>query len=425
MLNNVKKFVYFDRAILTCLCLLFFCLPFAKAGVSVFVSLAIFLWMLKRALGYRADSFKRMLPWTELNKALGLLFVVNILSLIFSANFELSMRGLIHKELKFILIYFMLVEVINSKARLRSVLITIIASAALIIADAGVQYFRGVDFLRGYYGARLSASFSAANLFAGWLITITPLFFGLLVISKKKNRIIKALLLALFIMLLICLIMTYSRGGWLGFFIGFSLMLGYSFKKLSQKTKLSCLLICVILFISFLILPQSLKNKMAAIGDIDLKYTMTLNERIKLTLNQDNVNDFPVRFNLWKESIGIIKDYPLVGSGLNTYSTVVKDYKIFDQGGMYSHNSFLQKAAETGLLGLFAFLWVLFIFFKTCMLQVIQKNDFLTLGLMSGLLAFLIHAFFDTHLYSLQLVVLFWYMLGLTMAVIKIKKVSL
>jgi len=32
-----------------------------------------------------------------------------------------------------------------------------------------------------------------------------------------------------------------------------------------------------------------------------------------------------------------------------------------------------------------------------------------------------VHAFFDNHLYALQLVVLFWFMLGLTVAVIKME----
>jgi len=111
----------------------------------------------------------------------------------------------------------------------------------------------------------------------------------------------------------------------------------------------------------------------------------------------------------------------LTGCGLNTYSEVAKNYKSFEGGGIYPHNSYLQKAAEIGLLGIFAFIGILFIFFKTALRYLNQKRDFLVLGLLSGILAFLVHAFFDTHLYSLQLVVLFWYMLGLTIAVIKFK----
>jgi O-antigen ligase len=125
---------------------------------------------------------------------------------------------------------------------------------------------------------------------------------------------------------------------------------------------------------------------------------------------------------LWKESLKIIRDYPLIGCGLNTYSIVAKKYRSFNGGGVYPHNSYLQKGAETGLLGLFAFLLVLFSFFRMGLRYFDKSKNYLALGFLSAILSFLVHAFFDTHLYSLQLVVLFWYMLGLTVAVVKIEE---
>jgi len=128
----------------------------------------------------------------------------------------------------------------------------------------------------------------------------------------------------------------------------------------------------------------------------------------------------PVRFGLWKESLRIIRDYNYLGCGLNTYSIVARNYKSFEGGGIYPHNSYLQMTAETGLPGLLSFLFIIFVFFIKGLIYSRQKKDFLVLGMLGGILAFLIHAFFDNHLYSLQLVVLFWYMLGLTVAVMKL-----
>ena len=71
------------------------------------------------------------------------------------------------------------------------------------------------------------------------------------------------------------------------------------------------------------------------------------------------------RIVLWKEAIAIIKDHPFLGCGLNTYSIVAPKYKIAEGGGIYPHNSYLQMAAETGLLGLGAFLWIIIILFRT------------------------------------------------------------
>jgi len=420
MLNKVKIFLYFDRAIITCLCFSIFCLPFTKAGVESFVWPAIFIWILKRALGYRAQGLIRMFPKTELNKALGIFMLINAVSMIFSAGFVLSWVGFFGKELKFIAIYFMLVEVINSRERLRNVLIVIVASAVLIIADAGVQYFRGADFLRGYGWARLRASFATASGFSGWIVVIIPLFLGMLTAGKAIGRSLKALLSILIVLLLVCLMMTYARGGWLGFVIGISLMAGYVFKNLTLKVKLLCSSVVIGLLAIFLIFPQPIKAKVTAIGRITIKSNETINARVKSTLKTKE-GSTPMRFYLWKESLRIIRDYPLTGCGLNTYSIVAKYYKSFEGGGGYPHNSYLQMAAETGIPGLISFIWILIELFKAGFMALAKRKNPLLLGLLSGILAFLVQAFFDTHLYSLQLVILFWFVMGLTMAVIKIE----
>jgi putative inorganic carbon (hco3(-)) transporter len=422
MLTKDKIFLYCDNAIFTLLCFSIFCLPFARAGVETFTWTAIFIWIFKRILGYRADSLWGILPKTELNKALGLFIAVNVLSVIFTTNYKLSLRGFFGKELKFLAIYFMLVEVINSKKRLKIVLTTIIASAVLIVTDAGVQYYRGVDFIRGYEWARSTACFISANGFAGWLVVMVPLFLGCLISDKLFGKKFKVLLLALIIMLPICLLMTYARGAWLGFIIVIFAMAGYITKSFSLKTKIILSAVVIILAI-FLFYSQTIRDKAKSIGSFRIRpgaiSGKTINERIKSVVDlKQSANS--IRIKLWKESLRITRDYPLTGCGLNTYSIVARRYKSFEGGGIYPHNSYFQMSAETGLLGLFAFLWVLFNFFRIGMLYLKQRKDYLVLGLLSGILAFLVHAFFDTHLYSLQLIVLFWYMLGLTVAVIKL-----
>ena len=420
ILNKDKIFLYFDRTITVCLCCLIFCLPFAKSGAETFTWLAIFLWILKRALGYRGRSLCGMLPATELNKVLGVLVLANLISVIFSTHFGISLRGFFGKELKFIIIFFMLVESINSKRRLKVILTVIVASAILLIVDSAVQYYSGKDFIMSYAWARLTASFATANGFSAWLIVMIPLFLGLLLDPKLINKRVKFILYPLIVALLICLLMTYARGGWLGFIVGFSLITWYFFKNFKLKTKILFLSISVGLLAIFLILPQFMRGEAKVIGKVSFRSGETLNTRIKSTLNIE-AGSTPIRFNLWKESLRMIRDYPLTGCGLNTYSAVARNYKSFYWGGVYPHNSYLQMAAEIGLLGLFAFFWFLFSFFRIGFKHFKKTKNYLVLGFLSGILAFLIHAFFDTHLYSLQFVVLFWFMLGLTVSIMNLE----
>lgn len=423
MINKNKIIHYCDQAICICLCLLIFCLPFAKAGTETFIWMATFLWIFKRVLGYRAGWLWGMFPKAELNKALAILVAANALSMIFSSHFGLSLRGFFGKELKFLAIYFMVAEVINSRQRLKYLLITIIASAVLVIFDAGVQLFRGIDFLRGYRLDQhtFGASFFAASGFAAWLIIIIPLFIGIIASNIISSAKLKNLLIVTVIVQSLFLLRTYSRGAWIGSVISIILMFYYLIKNSSSKIKLLYLSVAICLLAVYLFLPRSIIFNVKDAIRVKFKFNQTINERMK-TIPQTATGSNFERIRWWEEALRIVKDYPLTGCGLNTYSVVARKYKSFEGGGIYPHNSYLQMAAETGLLGLFAFLWVLFIFFRTGLQYFNQSRDALALGLLTGILAFLVHAIFDTHLYSLQLVVLFWYMTGLTIAVVKLER---
>ena len=87
----------------------------------------------------------------------------------------------------------------------------------------------------------------------------------------------------------------------------------------------------------------------------------------------------------------------------------------------YAHNCYLQIWAETGIFSLLAFiLFFSLILYKGIRAYRKNSNPFL-LGLICGLFGFLVHCFFDIHLYSLQLAFLFWLMLGSLVAATKLE----
>jgi putative inorganic carbon (HCO3(-)) transporter len=133
------------------------------------------------------------------------------------------------------------------------------------------------------------------------------------------------------------------------------------------------------------------------------------------------------REDFWRKTISVIRQYPALGIGLNTYSKL-SNTEEFDWIGGYPHNCYLQMAAETGVLGLAAFLWILFVLFLNAMksLRSIQDRYFeiLLLGSMAGAAGFLIHSFVDTGLYSVKLGNLFWIMMGFMTAMQIIAKQS-
>ena len=89
-------------------------------------------------------------------------------------------------------------------------------------------------------------------------------------------------------------------------------------------------------------------------------------------------------------------------------------------GAYYAHNCFLQIWAESGIFSLLSFLlFVGYVFYKSIKagLRIPKSlNFFLLTGMSAGLLGFLVHSFFEVHLYSFQLSFLFWTFLRLTVA---------
>jgi putative inorganic carbon (HCO3(-)) transporter len=127
------------------------------------------------------------------------------------------------------------------------------------------------------------------------------------------------------------------------------------------------------------------------------------------------------RVIIWKTGWKMFIDKPVFGHGLNTFMRVFSDFRPKEYGWIvYAHNCFLQMAAEIGIIGLLAFLWLAFVILWETMLKFLTlKESFLRaafLGMVGGLLAYLINSFFDTNLYSLPLAVMFWSVAGLAAA---------
>ena len=116
------------------------------------------------------------------------------------------------------------------------------------------------------------------------------------------------------------------------------------------------------------------------------------------------------RLNVWLEGIEMIKDRLFFGHGINTFMRIFQAYREnLHLGLTYAHNCYIQLAAETGIVGLLCFLWIIVKVFQQLLGNIKhiiaqdQNCGVLAIGLLSGIFAFLVHSFFDTNFYSLQL----------------------
>lgn len=377
---NLKDKNLWEGVILFFICLACIGLTFSNALAEIGVGVSLFFWLLKKIF------FREKIRRTNLE----IFFVLYLVFILFSFKnteyFTLSLRGFL-RALKYVSFFYVVSETVSDLKRLRIVIYVLCAGALLMTIDGFYQMVTLKDFIRGRtidtldWLCRVSASFCHSNDFGAYLIAV---FFPVLSLGIRTKRVKRIFSLVLAACIVFLLVKTSSRGAWLGFFVGLSIFI-YNLKKKYL------LIFLLAVFIGSFFLPAAAKQRIKDSFDMTEGTTW---ERTKL----------------WKGTFDIVQDYPFFGSGSNTYSKVFPRYKPHDYPDIrYAHNSFLQMASETGILGLLSFCLLLISVLAAGFKRLkADKNNLLLSGLIAGLSGFLVHSMFDNHLFSVVLLTLFW-----------------
>ncbi len=425
--NAIQKI---DTTIRFFLYLLIFWLPYSKAVVESSVITAFILWIVKRIIiGCICDAsnptarfdvkhflFSFKPPPSFLNGPIGIFVGFALVSTITGISPRESIYGLVNKTLEWFVIYFLMIEVFTEKKYVyRGIYVFLFTSLATILDSLSQFYWTHKDIFLGYVISdnRATAGFNHANNLAGYLTFVVPLTLSLFWGKNKKEwkRILGVLgtLVSLW-----SLFVTFSRGAWLATILGMLFFFTLIGRIHRHFIGLGVILLVIWLGISF-----TIPRKEIRLDNLNILKTV----------------DY--RKNLWHDSWRMILNRPAFGYGPNTFMSTFVDFGRSIRGPnsyspTYAHNCFLQLAAELGLVGLASFLGILGQLFSKVMEQlkispeIFPESDpglqFLSAGLLSGTLAFLLHSCVDTNLFSLQLSALFWYMVGLQVAIYQVQK---
>ena len=409
--ENAKKFILWcDKAMAFSFYVLIFFIPISIALSETFTGTAFFFYLLKRgAMFYGLLKDKDQKPNTVstffrkfgkafkpvpngLNVPIALIIAISLVSVAKSEYLLLSVEGFVGKVLQNVFLYFNMIECMNSKKRLKTFMNVFLMSFMLICINGLYQSIVGQGFIYGHvFDGRISSSLRHANDFAAYLIVVVPILFCLVFLTgiRKQGDTTKIdeftclaqykgklICLIPFLLGFICLGLTLSRGAWLGFIC--SLVFMGLFGLRSRKVIISNGLLIV--FFLAIFYPGMPYMKIPFKGASSAKTTSVVKEapseaelHKKEFMRQMygdrfhiiNLQTFLVqnnRLGYWQRSFRIIKDYPIFGCGLNTYAQIGGRYTV--GWGGYPHNSYLQITAETGLVGVTIFLWMLFVFFR-------------------------------------------------------------
>lgn len=370
---------------------------FSSAAVDIFIGLSIFTFLVKRF-----STAERDMAWRPLDLPFLLLILVSLFSFVNSVNLHSSIQG-IFKLLKYGFLILILGREVRDKEHFKRILFSAVFGLFMASLDGIYQLIFGVDLFRhNTYDrvldiVRLKASFPHTNIFAGYLALFLPVPIALFLYhARNKGRIYFAAVTAV---ALFCLVLTFSRSGVLGVWLAVLIL------ALSKKDKAVIAILIAGVFIAPFFAPKSVvdwSKKTSSIGE--------------LLFNRE-------RFVLYETSFNMIRHHPLLGVGVNTYCLNYQKYKLHDTDkdtvntAWYAHNSYLQMAGETGLLGLLAFLYLLARLFSGWKRFYRWTDDnfqkVASTGILLGLFAFLIHGLTETNLYYPKIATLFWFQVGL------------
>ncbi len=409
-----------DAVIRFFLYLLIFWLPYSPAVIETCVILSLGLWIFKRVVLLRdkesglsiagkkltryAEAFRP--PSSPLNKPVFFFIFACVLSVSNSAFWEQSWHNFFTKTLEWFIVYFLVVEAFQGRKHVYVALAVFGVTAVSTALDSLVQfYFIHKDIFLGHTiesGERATAGFNTSNGLGGYLALAIPVALSLTFMKWKNSRYYWAALALCFFMLW-SLAVTFSRGAWLGVFCGVLFIL---LTRIPYRGKREFYLCLGVLFAAVFLC-------------IIFLAVLNHSSGVELLSRHETAQ---WRLGIWRDSFKMIADRPLFGHGINTFMRIFDVYRRdIGSGPSYAHNCYIQLAAETGIIGLFGFLWILGEMFRSPLGKIAfywTKNKdsvVLSLGLLGGLAAFLIHSFFDTNFYSLQLSVYFWFMVGILM----------
>lgn len=299
------------------------------------------------------------------------------------------------------------------------------------------------------FEGRITGPFGHPNDYGSYQVTAVLFFMGLLVWAWNRRRDTAAsadlwgsgmgrLLMVVLgaIMSAAALGWTFSRGAWIGFGCASILLAVFHGKR--WYVPMIFLLVFWVVFSSQL---GTVRNVSFITDDISMdgRYKVKRlatekkigEERTPMQHYFDDVLSALSRFNFtgrqvfWAETFEVFKAAPISGTGLNTYTEAVQRYNK-PWSGYYSHNCYLQMLAEIGIVGLSAFLWLMFVLTVESWRAFSKMPDgfyrVILAGLFSGLVGFWVHGGMDTNFYSARLGNLMWIMMGLVVAVIGLAK---
>ena len=194
------------------------------------------------------------------------------------------------------------------------------------------------------------------------------------------------------VVMLLALLLSRSRAGITGAFIGFATFIWISRSAQKRLPRGFWIMTGAMVFLVFLY-------------GFKIGFDPIINRFLRIG---QQLGEGDSRLDIWRDSLVILKDHPL-GIGLGNFKQIYPVYnvsRISDIRFLYAHNDYLPLLVEAGIPGFLALVSGFFFFLGKSIKKIKQMKPhhdplrfFLAVGALSGLVSIAFHSFFDFNLH--------------------------
>ncbi len=309
----------------------------------------------------------------------------------------------------FMAFYFVIINTIKTKKQLINLLTVFALSGFLVCVYGIMQYVFGWNVTQAWMDEemfedikmRIYSTLENPNVLGEYILLVLPVTIALM--WKKRGAFAKIVYGIMAAAMGLALILTFSRGCWVGIMAAAAVFVTCCSGKLWG-------LLLIALPIVPMILPESIVNRFASIGDM-----------------KDSSTSY--RVYIWMGTLHMLKDFWLsgVGPGQEAFTQVYPFYSYSAIVAPHSHNLFLQIMVESGILGIILFAILILVFIKKLAMgyQVQGKTGELSVamvGIGSAVVGFLVQGLFDNCFYNYRVFMIFWSVIALGVAAASVAK---
>lgn len=323
-----------------------------------------------------------------------LFIIVIIISAVTSISLEESVNIAL-VMIAFAMAYFIIINTVETKKQFKFILYMFVIAAGLSAIYGIQQYIFGDVYSQAWLDEdmfedikmRVYSTFENPNVYGEYLILAIPIAASLFWTEKGFWK--KTLLLGITGITLLAMVLTFSRGCWLGILFSLAIL------AVIIDRRFIILGIIALMLMPF-VLPDTIINRFMSIGNMS-----------------DSSTSY--RVYIWMGTLAMLKDYWISGIGLGetSFNTIYPLYSYNNIEAPHSHNLYLQIISQFGILGLIVFMGIVYNFYKDTIISMLKEKNIVLAGIIAGSLGFFLESMFDYTWYNYRVILIFWMVIAL------------